>query len=180
MSPERMDATEQKVAAQAQVTRQLRDQREAAARAAVHVEPCENPKTCEAVFQAVTAPALLAGRIAQAELVGAALSKDLGRLRARRDDERGAALIAQTYNQRAREVDTFDRQSYNAVIDATRNAIAALEPHLDSDRSGILTKHTERMKQSIANWRMRSSKALHPPEALQPPGADFGEVTIRR
>jgi sigma54-dependent transcription regulator len=175
-----MDATEQKVAAQAQVTRQLRDQREAAARAAVHVEPCESPKTCEAVFQAVTAPALRAGRIAQAELVGAALSKDLGRLRARRDDERGAALIAQTYNQRAREVDTFDRQSYNAVIDATRNAIAALEPHLDSDRSGILTKHTERMKQSIANWRMRSSKALHPPEALQPPGADLGEVTIRR
>jgi hypothetical protein len=67
---DRMDATEQKVAAQAQVTRQLRDQREAAARAVLHVQPCENPKTCEALFQAVTAPALLAGRVAQADLVG--------------------------------------------------------------------------------------------------------------
>ena len=55
----------------------LRATHAAAVAASAVVEPCDTVDRCEALFQAVTGPPLLAARIAQSELVGERLERDL-------------------------------------------------------------------------------------------------------
>ncbi len=85
--PQRAAATLAKIAFQNQVTDSLIRSHRAAVAAAALARPCDSVLTCKALFQVVTAPPLLAGRIAQSKQVTARLQRDLEQLSDHQTDE---------------------------------------------------------------------------------------------
>jgi hypothetical protein len=83
----RAAATLVKISLQNQVTDALIRSYRAAVAAAALARPCETVPTCDALFQVVTAPSLLAGRIAQSKQVTARLQNDLRQLSDQPSDE---------------------------------------------------------------------------------------------
>jgi len=71
---------------------------------------------------------------------------------------------------------SFDRQTLSIVVGATREALAALEPFVGGDPTGTLAGHVADLTTSLLEFESRLRAGLPPPEALQPPGATFGET----
>jgi hypothetical protein len=172
----RIEVTDRLLAKQAQTTDALRRAYGDATRNATTVRPCDSPEQCESLFEMVTAPALLRGRIDQSEQVTAVLKADLRRLQDHGEDEHGAILIERTYRDRLLERKRFDSRTYEIVTDAANAALAAIAPFEDSDRSGTLARKMAIIRASVTDLESRRDRELPPPEAVQPPGADFGQT----
>jgi len=85
--PQRAAAIRAKIALQNQVTDSLIWSHRAAVAAATLARRCDTVPTCRALFQLVTAPPLLAGRIAQSKQMTARLEMDLMQLSGQQTDE---------------------------------------------------------------------------------------------
>lgn len=186
---DRAAATLLKIRQQAEVTADLRATHAAAVAASAVVEPCDTVDRCEALFQAVTGPPLLAARIAQSELVGERLERDLRLLteegdgddaedrggRGRDGGGGGGLTDARTYARHLSDQRSFDRRTLAVVIEATRQALAALGPFAAGDPTGTVTGRIAELTAALREFETRERAGLPPPEALQPPGAAFGE-----
>ena len=204
---DRAAATLLKIREQAQVTAELRAAHGAAVAAAANLTPCDTVDRCDALFQAVTGPLLLAGRIAQSEQVSERLERDLRLLtepgedgnrgddeededRGEREEDHGhhhgeghdhgrdaiGLTNARMYARHVAGQKSFDRQTLSIVVGATREALAALEPFVGGDPTGTLAGHVADLTTSLLEFESRLRAGLPPPEALQPPGATFGET----
>jgi hypothetical protein len=192
---DRAAATLLKIREQAEVTAELRRSYDAAVAVAANLTPCDTVDRCEALFQAATGPPLLAGRIAQSEQVSERLELDL-RLLTEPDDEdderaedegdrgehehdgRGPIGLtnARTYARHLADQKRFDRQTLSIAIGATRDALTALGPLVDRDPTGTMAGYVAALTASLLQFETRQRSDLPPPEALQPPGASFGET----
>jgi len=85
--PQRAAAIRAKIALQNQVTDSLIRSHRAAVAAATLARRCDTVPSCRALFQLVTAPPLLAGRIAQSKQMTARLEMDLMQLSGQQTDE---------------------------------------------------------------------------------------------
>ncbi|MBJ7601499.1 MAG: hypothetical protein DLM67_01665 [Candidatus Nephthysia bennettiae] len=191
---DRAAATLLKIREQAEVTAELRRSYDAAVAAAANLTRCDTVDRCEALFQAATGPALLRGRIAQSEQVSERLELDLGQLaepededgEAQRDPERGedeadgrepvGLTNARMYARHLADQKRFDRQTLSIAIGATREALSAIGPFVDGDPTGMMAGYVADLTASLLQFETRQHSDLPPPEALQPPGAWFGET----
>jgi hypothetical protein len=195
---DRAAATLVKLREQAQVTVELRQAYDAAVAAAANLSPCDTVDRCELLFQAVTGPPLLAGRIAQSEHVSDRLERDLKLLTEPEDDDDGddrredhehgehardgdargtiGQNNARMYARHVADQKSFDRQTLAIVTGSTREALAALRPFVDGDPTGTMTGYVTDLTASLLEFETRHRADLPPPEALQPPGTAFGET----
>ncbi len=184
---ERREATQGRLDEQAQVTAVLKQAYEQAVTAASDVEPCHTVDACEMLFQTVTGPPLLAGRITQSEEVTRRLQRDLRQLDdyqddddhgdRRDDDNQYPRLIRDdTYAQHLADQHEFDRQTYTTIVAATHDALSVLNPFLREDATGALAGCVADLVRSLRDLESRHACGVPPPEAAQPPGAVFSET----
>ena len=176
---QRIEATVLKLQEQARVTESLRRSHAAAEAAAAASHSCDTEEACELLFQIVTGPPLLAGQIAQSELVSAQLKHDLDLLRGlsgSEEEERELLTRAGLYSERLAAQKSFDHQTFRAAIGATEAALAELRPCTSDDRTGTLAERSATLRKALDILKDEHAQGLTPPEGLQAPGADFGET----
>lgn len=176
-------ATQLMIRQQDQVTVSLLHSYQAAVEAAKHVSPCHTVATCDALFQVVTGPPLLAGRIAQSEQVSARLRQDLLQMTNRdrdgdNDDDDTSRTSMGLYAWHEDDQESFDRQTLSTVITATQHALASLEPFEDQDPTGTLASYTVDLTNSLADFKHQRDNGMSPSGSLQSPGGTFGDVVV--
>jgi len=80
------------------------------------------------------------------------------------------------YARHAADQKSFDLQTLSLVIAATREARTALGPFAAGDPTGTVEGYVTDLTTALLEFETRHRAGLPPPEALQPPGAAFGET----
>jgi hypothetical protein len=126
---------------------------------AMALQAAENPGTCattscDVLVERVIRPVVLRGGIAQSELLQRQLEVALSSME--RGERAGEKMILHAESEQLATASAFDRASKEIVMQALREAIETLRPHLASDKSGLLTGHVAEFSRELKSLQIRT------------------------